>query len=131
MGAEQRTERERFEALVDLARAQHAARVEKAVSSLTVGAAVRFEIMSEPDYRNAASFYLIRKWDESKAKVAALEAENARLRAYIASDAQCPCCGRSDKCASDCTFLQDDGDACAAMEHARAVLAAQEPRDAR
>ncbi len=61
----------------------------------------------------------------------ALRADVERLRAYIASDAQCPCCGRSDECASHCTFLQDDGDVCAAMEHARSVLAALAPAAAK
>ena len=36
-----------------------------------------------------------------------LAAEVERLREYVRTDARCPCCDTTERCAGDCTFAAD------------------------
>ena len=48
--------------------------------------------------------------------------EIERLRSYLAYDANCPCCSRSDECEDGCTFAEDAPDDYSKMVEVRAIL---------
>lgn len=80
------------------------------------------------DINAAIDKVLARTAKESKPCLCPAEVEIARLRACLATYAECPCCGERVICAADCTFAAD----CAAptgypgelsqMMHVRDVL---------
>jgi len=44
------------------------------------------------------------------------------LAEHVIADCTCPCCGRVETCADDCTFARDDSAAYDKMQAVRAVL---------
>jgi hypothetical protein len=77
---------------------------------------------------------LVARCNALRTRVAALEEERERLRAYVLSDAECPCCEETEACFDDCTFRADCPDGWERMVAARETLSqpaspAQEARD--
>lgn len=51
------------------------------------------------------------------------QADAQRLRNWLAGDAECPCCGESERCLDSCTFAVDASNDWDRMQWVRRVLA--------
>jgi hypothetical protein len=57
------------------------------------------------------------------AEIERLRADNARIRGWLAGDAECPCCEQTAQCLEDCTFVADCPNEADRMRWIRFVLA--------